>query len=457
MLAYLLRRILLAVPALLIVSLATFTLSQYSGGDPVSFEYTDNPSAYLAKARSLGLDQPVFYVSLRSRALPDTLHRILPLEDREHVERLAAVTGNWPATAAYWRAVSAEMAPVLPLTSGQGFAALSALRYVKHPDQVPPLLQTARAFADTLSDAAAQAKMLAQLTVVEQAYTTWKNHPQRWKLMVPVLHVHGLDNRYHRWLSGFLTGNPGVSVVTGNPLLVELRPRLYVTLLLNGMALFLAYLIGVPLGVFMARHHEQRADRWTRATLMFLYAMPVIWLGSLLILLLSRQDVGLGLINGMNAEPWLLSGKPFGRWAWDNLEKFVLPVLTLTLHAVAVLAMQMRGGILEVVRQDYIRTARAKGLSERLVFWRHAFRNGLFPIITIFAHFFPALIGGSLVVENLFDFPGMGIKMEAAFAQNDYAVLFAMVMFVAVVTVVGTLLADLLYAWADPRVRFARR
>jgi len=457
MLQYLLRRILLAVPTLLLVSLVTFVLSRYTVADPIPFDYTQNPSAYIAKAHSLGLNQPEFYFSLSSYAYPDTLHRILPVEDREQLGRLANVTGNWVATSGYWQAVTTDLAPTLKQISGPAYVALSTLRHVKHPEQVPPLLNTARSAADTSSNAAAKALLETRIAAIEQAYQNWKTQPQRWKHLVPVLHWHGLENRYHRWLSGFLTGDAGTSIVTGNPILVELRPRLLVTLLLNGMALLLAYLIGVPLGVYMARRYGQRSDRWTRAALMFLYAMPLIWLGSLLILLLSRQDMGLGLINGMNAEPWLLSGKTFGKWMWDNLEKFVLPVLTLTLHAVAVLAMQMRGGILEVIRQDYIRTARAKGLGERLVFWRHAFRNALFPIITIFANFFPALFGGSLVVEYLFDFPGMGIKMEAAFSQNDYAVLFAMVMFAATVTVLGSLVADVLYAWADPRVRFGRR
>jgi peptide/nickel transport system permease protein len=455
--SYLLRRILLAVPTLLVISLATFALSQYTSKDPIAFDYAENPSAYRAKAQNLGLDKPAFYLSLSSRVYPDTLHRILPLDDRAQLIRLAEKTGNWEATSRYWQAVTTELAPILKQTSGQVFVALAALRNVKHPDQVPPLLNMVQAYSDTLRDAAFKSTLENHLTAILQASQNWKNHPQRWKLLVPAIHWHGLQSRYHQWLSGFLSGNPGTSIVTGNPLLVELRPRLLVTLLINGLALLFAYLIGVPLGVFMARHHGQPGDRWTRAALLFLYAMPVVWLGSLLILLLSRQDIGLGLINGMNAEPWLLSGKPFWQWVWDNLEKFVLPVLTLTLHALAILAMQMRGGILEVIGQDYIRTARAKGLSERTVFWRHAFRNGLFPIITIFANFFPALLGGSLVVEYLFDFPGMGIKMEAAFAQNDYAVLFAMVMFAATATIIGTLLADLLYAWADPRVRFARR
>jgi len=274
---------------------------------------------------------------------------------------------------------------------------------------------------------------------------------------VPALHWHGTQNQYHRWAAGFVSGNPGYSSVTGQPLLIEVRPRLLMTLTLNGVAMLLAFLIGVPLGVWMARRRDRPSDFWMRGLLLFLHAIPVIWLGSLLIILLSRRDIGLGLIDGLNAEPWLMSGKTYWVWVVDNREKLILPILTLTLHLLALMAMQMRNGILEVVKQDFIRTARAKGLSENLVFWRHAFRNALFPIITLFASFFPVVFSGSLVIEYLFDFPGMGIKMQSAFINNDYAVLFAMVMFVAIITILSSVMADLLYAWADPRVRFAKR
>lgn len=457
MLSYLIRRILLAIPTLLVISLATFTLSRFTDTDPVRIDYMENPTAYLSKARNLGLDRPQFYLSFRNQALPDTLHRVLPLEDRETLIRLTAQTGNWQATKAYFQAVTTELLPLTKQCSGRLYGGLADLRYVKPLERVPAALDQLDAQVDTLSKPELRTSLLSQLAAIRQAHTTLEQASQRWKLWIPALHWHGFDNQYHVWLSGFVSGNPGTSIVTGNPLLVELRPRLLVTLVLNGLALFLAYLIGVPLGVFMARQQQKWPDRGLQAGLLFLYAMPTIWLGSLLILLFSRPDIGLGWINGLNAEPWTMSGKPFGQWVWDNLEKFILPILTLTLHALAVLAMQMRSGILEVIQQDYIRTARAKGLSERLVFWRHAFRNALFPVITIFAGFFPALFGGSLVIEYLFDFPGMGIKMVSAFANNDYAVLFAMVMFVSLVTILGQLLADLLYAWADPRVRFAKR
>lgn len=457
MLAYLIRRILLAIPTLLVISLATFALSRFTDTDPVQIDYSENPTAYLAKARTLGLDQPSFYFSFTNRALPDTLHRILPIEDRETLVQLTRQNGNWNASKAYFQSVTAELQPLTKRTSGALYASLANLRYVKPLEQVPFQLDQLKSLAEELPDSLLRSDLTAQLAKIRRCHTALEQDAQRWKLWLPAFHWLGLENQYHNWLGGFLTGNPGTSIVTGNPLLVELRPRLLVTLLLNGVALLLAFLLGVPLGVYMARHHQKPPDRWLQTGLLFLYAMPVIWLGSLLILLFSRPDTGLGLINGLNAEPWMMSGKPFGQWVWDNLEKFVLPILTLVLHALAVLAMQMRTGILEVISQDYIRTARAKGLSEQLVFWRHAFRNALFPIITVFASFFPALFSGSLVIEYLFDFPGMGIKMVSAFSNHDYAVLFAMVMFVSVVTILGHLLADLLYAWADPRVRFAKR
>ncbi len=167
--------------------------------------------------------------------------------------------------------------------------------------------------------------------------------------------------------------------------------------------------------------------------------------------------MGLHLINGISPDsPWQGSRFSFFQWCAINAPKFILPVLTLAIHALALLAMQMRGGMLDIVGQDFIRTARAKGVPEDLVYWRHAFRNALFPLITVFASVFPALFAGSLVVEYLFNFPGMGIKTQEAFIRRDYPVLFAIMMIAAALTIMGNLIADVLFAWADPRVRFSK-
>ncbi len=456
MLLYLLHRLLLAIPTLLVVSWATFALSYCSGGDPVPYDYDDQPQAYLARARQLKLDKPLFYISLQSWALPDTLHRILPLSVREHLAALTQRSGNWAAVDAYWKTANATDVALRSYLSGSTLSALNAIRFAKAPEQAQPWLDTLRAGIGAL-EAPQRTEAARRLAALEQALRHWSEKSQRWKTLLPQLCWHGTDNRYHHWLAGFISGNAGTSVVTGNPLLTELRPRLYATLLVNGTALALAYALGVPLGVFMARYQRHWADGGIRLGLLFVYAMPVMWLGSVLMLLLAHPDVGLGWLRGGSAEPWLLSGKPFWRWAASNAEHFLLPIFTLALHHCTVIALQMRAGLVEALQRDHIRTARAKGLSERVVFWRHAFRDGLFPLITTFGYLFPALFSGSLVIEYLFDFPGMGVKMQNAFAQHDYPVLFAMVMFLAALTLLGMLIADALYAWADPRVRFGRQ
>lgn len=457
MLQYVIRRLLLALPTLFIISLLTFAMSRCTHAGLSGETYRETPAAYLNEARKLGFDQPLFYFELTSLAFPDTLHRIFPLEDREQLVQLTRQNGNWAATWRYWQAVTTELVPALDHLAGPILVGFKTLRDEKDTEKINRTLARLEKQVDTLQDASLRSQLHGRLTAIRTSLNALGQQRQTWKLFVPVLHWYGLQNQYHHWAAGFVSGNPGYSVVTGKPLMAELKPRLFVTLILSGSAILLAILLGVPLGVWMARRQGQAADEWTRAILLFLYAMPVIWLGSLLTILLSRRDIGLGCIDGLNAEPLIMSGKSLGVWALDNWEKFILPVLTLTLHLLAVLAMQMRAGILEVIKQDFIRTARAKGLSEHLVFWRHAFRNALFPIITLFAGLFPAIFSGSLVIEYLFDFPGMGSKMQNAFINNDYAVLFAMVMFVAVITILSNVLADLLYAWADPRVRLEKR
>lgn len=457
MLRYVIRRLLLALPTLFVISLLTFAMSRFTRGGLSMEAYRENPSAYLTEVKKLGLDKPLFYFDLTSAAFPDTLYRIFPFEDRDHLVELTRQSGNWAAATRFWQAVTTELDPSLEHVSGPVLIGFKNLRNLSRTDKISSALKSLARQVDTIRSEPLRASLANRLATIEMRLTELQMRRQIWKLYMPAVYWYGTQNQYHGWAAGFVSGNPGNSIVTGEPLLNELRPRLFTTLILNGLAMLLAFLAGLPLGVWMARRQGRPEDVWTRTLLLFLYAIPVIWLGSLLIILLSRQDIGLGCIDGLNAEPWSWSGKPLWAWAWDSREKFILPVLTLTLHLLALMAMQMRGGILEVVKQDFIRTARAKGLSENLVYWRHAFRNALFPIITLFAGLFPAIFSGSLVLEYLFDFPGMGIKMQTAFINNDYAVLFAMVMFVAVVTILSNVLADVLYAWVDPRVRLGRR
>jgi len=232
----------------------------------------------------------------------------------------------------------------------------------------------------------------------------------------------------------------------------ELGRRLRVTVPLSLTSLFLIYLIALPMGIRSVVKQGSLEDKVSTLVLFLLYSLPQFWVGLMLILLFGRTGLDwLPVIGLHDKDAALLTG-----WAWwkDLLLHSILPVATLTYIGLAYLSRQMRTGMLEIIRQDYIRTARAKGLSERAVIYRHALRNSLGPVITVFASILPVLIGGSVIVEAVFDIPGMGNYAFEALLKRDYPVVMATTTLSAIMTLLGFLVSDLLYAVVDPRVSY---
>jgi peptide/nickel transport system permease protein len=230
---------------------------------------------------------------------------------------------------------------------------------------------------------------------------------------------------------------------------LRLKGALFWTVVLSLLSLVLTFLIAVPLGVFSARRSGSRADAVVSTVLFVLYSMPNFWIATLLILFFGEQ-LGWFPIFGVGevAEN--------ATW-WQTLEvrakHLVLPLICWTYPSLAFLSRQMRGSMLEQLQQEFIKTARAKGLTEGKVMWRHAFRNSLLPIITILGDVLPSLVAGSIVIETIFSINGMGQLLLQAIAAKDFPILFAIVLLTALLTFIGHLSADLLYGWANPRVR----
>lgn len=466
MLRYIIRRTLLSIPTLLVISMVIFGLSKCAPRDP-ELEMGEDASfgtlqqqedAIYKRAKRSGLDKPLFYFTLTTAAFPDTLYRIFPWSRREQLAKLCAQTGNWGAVSRYETALrkTAAFTDALPDTlpaAGEFRVAYSELMYGDHAGN---LEETFAGVQEAAANLPAAIRPGGMLDTLQRCVQDLKSNAQAGKMYVPAFYWHGTDNQYHRWLAGFIRGDLGLDNMK-KPVWDSLKFSLLSTLIINGLALALAYLFAVPLGVAMARRRDRTFDRSARWVLLLLYAMPVFWLGSLLLLFLATPDFGLYVIRGIHLESYQGSGKTYLEWCFSNFDKFILPTLTLSLHALAILALQMRGGVLDTIGMDFIRTARAKGVGEDAVYWRHAFRNALFPIITVFTSLFPSIFTGSLVIEYLFQFPGLGMRTQEAFIRGDYPVLFFILMLAATLTVVGNLIADLLYAWADPRVRFARQ
>ncbi len=260
----------------------------------------------------------------------------------------------------------------------------------------------------------------------------------------------GLDKpifvQYIHYLGNLIRGNLGYSYhynQSVGSLLVQNLPK---SALLVGLAYGIALLIGVPLGLLQAVRRNRFSDYLLTGVSFVGYSMPVFWLGILLILAFAVQLHVFPAEGPQGATVGAVLSQP---------SALVLPVVTLAIVSIAVFSRYMRSSAVETLVQDHIRTARAKGVTERRIISHHVLRNSLLPVISLIGLSLPAALSGAVVVESVFNYPGMGLLFWNAALSHDYAVLLGFTVVIAAATVLGSLIADLLYAVADPRVRYA--
>ena len=249
--------------------------------------------------------------------------------------------------------------------------------------------------------------------------------------------------QYGLWVWNLVHFNLGFSYKLNQPVTALIGQRLPKTLFLVGSSLVLAVIIAVPLGIWSAVHRN-RADDYVLTGLSFIfYSMPTFLLGILLIILFNQT------LN------WLPFEAPQNQtYPWTDLNGMVLPVMTLTAVTVALFSRYMRSSMLEQMIQDYVRTARAKGVSNQSILVIHVLRNALIPVITLVGLSIGGIVSGAVVTEDVFNYPGMGLLYYNAAVSDDFPTLLGFVVVVALATVVGNLVADILYAVADPRIRY---
>ncbi len=271
--------------------------------------------------------------------------------------------------------------------------------------------------------------------------------------------AYGLDQplhvQYGRWLSRLVRLDFGESFAGDRrPVLDKIAERLPVTILLNVLSMALILAVSVPLGVFSAIRRNSGFDRATTVLVFTGFAMPSFWLA---LLLMDWFGVRLGWlpVSGLKSLGYEYLG--WGAQILDRLAHLILPVFVAAIGGLAGFSRYMRSNMLEVIRQDYILTARAKGLAEGTVIYKHALRNALLPVITILGLSVPGLIGGSVIFETIFAIPGMGKLFYDGVMMRDYPLIMGILVIGAVLTLLGNLLADLSYALADPRIRHGRQ
>ncbi len=473
MFKYILKRILIFIPTLLMIALATFYLSVSVPGDPVEQMLTTNndagssanakasEEAYIAKRKELGLDLPVFYFSVSNQATPKDLYTIPKKFHRQNLSNLVDKYGNWTEIDTYYKQLqqfSYQTADVVSDSSNADL--LISIReniqklFIESDDAV-----VLHAFDDINAninkDVALKDKLQTSAVKTENAYASIKEQATPNKRLIPAIHWYGTNNQFHNWITNFIQGDFGTSFQDGRPVKSVIWGAVRWTLILSFISIVLTYLISIPLGITSAADKDNLKDQSISTSLFVLYSLPNFWVATLLILFFGGGDFfdfypanGIGQID----DSMSLIEK-----IWTRTHHLILPIICFTYGSLAFLSRQMRGAMINTLSQDYIRTARAKGLDEETVLWKHALKNSLIPIITLFANVFPLLISGAVILEFKFTIPGMGKTAYEALLARDYPIVYTIVMFSAILTLVGYLVADILYAVVDPRIKFDKK
>ncbi len=256
--------------------------------------------------------------------------------------------------------------------------------------------------------------------------------------------------QYLFWLRNIVTGDWGQSFLTHQDVFAMILERLPNTLILMGTAFIFTLIVSTALGLYAATHQYSMGDYLVTTFSFFGYSMPGFWFGLMLIIIFAVKFKELGLPSLPAAGMYPIRGEPS---FFELIRHLILPVAVLSLASIARYSRYLRSGMLEVLNQDYIRTARAKGMASRSVVWKHAFKNAIIPLITLIMLDIPFLFGGALIIEQVFAWPGMGRMYWEHAVWVDYPVLMGILVLISILVVVCNLIADISYALIDPRIR----
>ena len=487
---YIIRRILLFIPTFLVITLISFIILVNAPGNPVERMMTASQSSGDISIQSvtqqeqrnywthrLGLDLPVFYFNIHSLAEPDTLFKIADKSERAVLSTLLTSYGNWNEIQRYYsselnvenslrqlscseltdqRISCDEFNRDLTMTRFE----TASLKFSSQQQVIQSKITTIKLFFEKYGFKNSVEKTIDSL---QENFKMIVAHSSRWKNYLPVCSFH-LNNQYHRWLfgdgrqnKGLLRGDFGMSYLTNQPVSSMIKEKIGWSLFFTLIAVFFAYVISIPIAINAAAKKNSRFDRISSLMLFMLYSLPTFWVATLLLMTFSNTDA-LNLLPASGVKP--VTGYPadagFVEKIKISLPYLILPAICYTYSSLAFLSRTLRVSMLEILSRDFIRTARAKGLSEKTVLWKHALKNSLLPIITVFANIFPLMIGGSVILESIFTIPGMGSAIYNSIEAQDYPMIVAVFTWTGILTMTGYLLSDVLYALVDPRISFSK-
>lgn len=439
---YFLKRLLLLIPTLWVISIIIFFLARLSPGETAEIQLEKsvtgssrnllevNSQLQLQRSKD-GENIPLFYFSIYPSSFSDTLYKIPNSRIRENLKRISYEHGNWETINTFYSLLKKAHKDALP----EDLRQLSSFTTTSDLSELTNLLrQSPFAFP--------QSKHLLKLL----------EEKSQLKSYIPAFHWYGFDNQYHNWISGIVQWNLGTSLIEGRELSEMIGEAILWTVSLSLVSLFLSLIIALPLSVYAASNPDGLLDKVLSFLFFSIYSIPLFWLATLLLIYFASEQ-------HLHWFPSFGPGEITADMNWMEIMSLrsahlFLPIVCWTYGSLAFLYRQNRGKMVQILKQDYILTAKAKGLSKKQVLWKHAFKNSQFPLITILGGILPGLIGGSFVIESVFELPGMGRLTIEAFFQRDYPLIFAISLLACFLTLLGAFLADLAYHFTDPRVKY---
>jgi len=489
MLRFILNRLFLFVPTLLLVSVIAFVLSLSTPGDPVdrllqSAEKGEvgagnitrmNRDLEAKKLRErLGLNLPMFYLSIQTLADIDTLYKLNSPLHRPALKRMARETGN-PQLVMKWYGHVIEASNAFDLASTDSTKSMILSNYQEQSRAAQSLFngillalnkESQEIKKDSLSN------LLSLIPEIRTVRSVWEvslneyansyKQSATWKKYIPRIFFYGINNQYHRWLfgktgisKGVIRGDFGISFRDGQKISDRLGKAMKWTVFLSLISMILAFSFSIPLGLFAGNRANGRFDTISSLVVFALYALPGFFVASLLLVLFANPDFFDWFPSSGVKDPELFNPN----WSLNQrLQHYfpylILPLISLTYASFAYISRQVRAGVIDAYSMDYVKTARAKGLKESAILFKHIFPNILFPLITIFGQTLPIIFSGSVIIESIFNIPGMGLEMYESVVNFDYPMIIAIFTLIGLLTILGYLVSDILYAIADPRVKF---
>lgn len=458
---HILKRLALGVPALFIITSVVFLLSkampgnsgtyllEHDGGgiSPLADE-EERENIYRTYLQRTGQDKPLFYVALSSMAEPDTLYKIFPEKQRDFVKQLCFAYGDWRYVHDYYQSLKRLQAEVSQ-GSREGYLQpiVERLMQAVTEAEVREVL-----YLLTVEDKVNRRNWAMALQSAQASFEQMLENRKPYRKLVPVLRWNGKDNQYHAWLTGLFKGEMGFSFKGHRSVSTLIGEAIGVTLFMSITALCMGWGLALVLGLVINLPACRKIGRPLMSGLYVLDTVPLFLLSFLLLIVFSATGFQ-GALPAFGMEDYAAGGLS---GIGSLLNQLALPIVCMTLAVLPYITAQVDRAVKEELAKEHVKTAYAKGLTDFAVLKKHVLNNAWVPLITLFTSHLPAVISGAVVVEVIFAIPGMGRLLVHAVSGRDYPVILGVIFIVAAVKILANILADILYAIVDPRIKIGK-